>query len=268
MIKRFVYPLILINLMFTTCVFGKEYILELGAGIALGELPHYPGADQTRSFIVPFPFVYYKDESLTIDRQAIRDKLFDNNNVSISITASGAIPVASDDNQARQGMTDLGWVGELGPSLDFQLTPYLQFSLQTRKAIAFSDKKISDIGWRADTKLSVSPPKSISLWKGELKLIAELKLAFANNRYHQYYYGVDIPNVTDERPFYDARSGITQMQFSTGLTWRKDNLWIGAYARMSDLTHAANTSSPLLLDKRQSSAGIAIAWIFKTSKGN
>jgi outer membrane scaffolding protein for murein synthesis (MipA/OmpV family) len=242
-----------------------DYTLEVGAGFTAGQLPEYLGSPDDYEFVLPFPYIYYQDDSLTIAQNTLKDQLYTIGPFELSLSASGAIPVKSRTGSLRAGMPDLGWVGELGPALEYKLSPQLTLAIQARKAIGFENSSFSDVGWHSSTRLMWH--KSLSLHKlGDLILHSELSIDHADSHYHQYYYGVDTSYQTADRAFYAAKSGINNMALSAGLTWRYQQLWLGLYAKYFDLSKAANKASPLLVENNQLSAGIAFSWIFWTNK--
>ena len=245
---------------------ADDYVLEIGAGMALGQLPEYPGSPDDYQFILPLPYIYYRDESLTIDRRAITDQLYTNGDFSLSLSASGSIPVDSDDDSLRAGMPDLGWVAELGPSLEYTLSDELSLAWQIRKATGLNDGSIENVGWRSNAVLTWQRALLSNLKFGELNFNAQLAINYGDSRYHQYYYGVDDEYARASRLSYSANSGLSSTSLSAGITWRYQQLWLGMYFKHFNLSLAANRQSPLLIERNQTSFGLAFAWIFWTNQ--
>jgi outer membrane protein len=88
---------------------------ELGLGLAALSLPDYPGADQGRSYVLPFPYLIYRGERLKANRDGLRGLLFEHPRWDLDISAGGSLPVNSKDNRAREGMDDLDFSFEFGP---------------------------------------------------------------------------------------------------------------------------------------------------------
>ncbi|WP_340679957.1 MipA/OmpV family protein [Paraglaciecola sp.] len=244
---------------------SDDYILEIGMGAAAGQLPEYLGSPDTYEFLLPLPYIYYRDESLTINRNTLSDELYQLGPLSLSLSASGSIPVKSREDSLRSGMPDLGWVGELGPSLDYQIMPELTLALQLRKAIGVEDWSFKDVGWHASTTLIWHKILFVHNNLGELSISSRLSLDYADRNYHQYYYGVALEHQTLNRPLYEAKAGFSHSGMALGLSWRYQQLWLGVYAKYFDLSRAANFSSPLLVNKQQASFGLAFSWIFWTN---
>ncbi|WP_416306491.1 MipA/OmpV family protein [Neptunicella sp. SCSIO 80796] len=251
----------------TLCQASEDYFLEVGAGLVAGQIPEYPGSAQARGFVLPFPYIDYRDDKLTIDRQAIKGELFDSGQFRISLSASGTIPVDNDEGKARDGMPELGWVGELGPSLIYDLNRNWQVKWQVRKATSWRSGKLVNVGWRSELGIGWQQDISSVVGFGKMALQSELSLNFADHRYHQFYYGVEQQYVTADRHYWQARSGVSYTRLSLGLTWRYQQLWLGLYAKYDSFEGAANRQSSLLAVSHQSGFGLAVAWIFLTHDG-
>lgn len=249
------------------CQASDDYFLEIGAGLVAGQLPEYPGAKETRGFLLPFPYIDYRDDKLTIDRQAIKGQLFKYERFRLSVSASGTIPVDNGKGKAREGMQKLGWVGELGPSLIYDLNQNWQIKWQIRKATSWRAGKLIDVGWRWD--YGIGWQKDLSDWvaNGNLHMQSSLNINYADRRYHQFYYGVEQQYVTAERQFWQAGSGYSNAQLAVGLTWRYQKFWLGAYIKHDRFDGAANQQSALLSVNHQTGFGLAMAWLFLIEDG-
>lgn len=234
--------------------------------MALGQLPEYSGSPDDFQFIFPFPYLYYRDESLTIDRRAISDKLYTQGDFSLSLSATGSIPVDSNDDSLRAGMPDLGWVGELGPSLEYKLSDELAIAWQIRKATGIHNGSLENVGWRSSAVLTWQRVLFPNFKYGEINFSSQLAIDYGDKRYHQYYYGVDSEYQTASRARYNSRSGLANAGLSAGITWRYQQLWLGMYIKHINLSLAANKKSPLLVEHNQTSFGLAFAWILWTNQ--
>lgn len=88
---------------------------EVGAGVAPLCLPDYRGSDQSRNYLLPFPWLVYRGDMLKADREGIRARLFGAERVELDVSLSGSVPVNSERNRARAGMPDLHPTAEVGP---------------------------------------------------------------------------------------------------------------------------------------------------------
>lgn len=252
------FGLLLLTLLCQSVLAAEDYVLEIGAGLVAGQIPVYPGAADDYDFILPFPYFYYEDKNLKLERNALAGNLLDKGPWRLRITGSGALPVREDKSSAREGMPELGWVGHLGPQIEYQLSDAASVQWRVHKAVAWDDK-LQSIGWLSE--LALGWGSDLAIRRGTLRLESQLSANFASAAHQDYYYGVSDQYVRVERPDYEARSGLAHLGLSVGLTWRYRQWWVGAYAKYYNLTHAANLDSPLLEETDQVNAGIAIAWI-------
>ena len=60
---------------------------ELGLGLAAVNLPDYPGADQSQSYVLPFPYIIYRGARLKAGREGLRGLLFESKRWDLDISA-------------------------------------------------------------------------------------------------------------------------------------------------------------------------------------
>ena len=236
---------------------------ELGAGVVGLLLPDYRGSDEVRSYLLPVPYVIYRLEWLKADQTGIRSTLFDSEKAEVNLSLSATPPVRSKNNRAREGMSDLRPMVEIGPSLDLHLwrSDGRRFKLDVRTPVraAFTiESHPRDVG------VSLSPTLNFDVagiggrpW--QLGLLAGP--IFATRRQHEYFYGVQESDARPDRPAFDAHGGYGGLQFLVALSRRFEKAWFGAYARYDTLRGAVFGDSPLVRRPYYLSAGFAIAWI-------
>ena len=240
---------------------------EAGAGVAAIDFPDYRGSDERHAYVLPVPYVVYRGEFLKIDREKVRGLFFKNDYAELDVSLNGSVPVKSSDNQARQGMPDLEPTLEIGPSLNLFLLhseakkTYLDLRLPLRPVIDIHAKyqgyvfqpqlnlDVRDLGGNAGLNLGIAA--------GPI---------FADQRYHQYFYGVDAAYATASRPAYQARGGYAGTQFISALSKRFPHYWVGGFVKWDSLHGAVFEDSPLVKRKQNFSAGFAVSWIFAESK--
>lgn len=243
---------------------------EAGAGVAVINFPDYRGSDQRRNWLLPFPYVVYRGEFLRVDEHGMRGLLFESDRVDLNISVNGAIPVDSDDNDARRGMPDLDPTLEIGPTLNFALwrstnaRRKLELRLPLRAVIATDLPHASHEGWLflPNVNIGVEDFMGNAGWKFGLMGGP----IFSDRRYNRYFYAVDPAFATASRPAYTPREGYAGAQLVAGLSKRYRNFWIGGFARWDTLRDAAFEDSPLVKDRRYFAAGFAIAWILGESR--
>ncbi|MBU2871638.1 MipA/OmpV family protein [Colwellia sp. E2M01] len=244
---------------------------SIGMGVSMMSIPDYIGSDQSQFYIVPTPYVFYESDTVVIDRSVFEGNLFNQKNWHLTLDASGSIPVDSDDNEARKGMDDLNWVGELGPSLEYyfvgdnrsQNRTYLDFSI--RKAINTDFRKISDTGWTGQFSLNNKYQFRSGVARGETIVDSSIALLFHSDKYAQYFYAIPTDKATITREAYNAQGGYAGARLSLGATWKREHIWIGLFSRYTYLGNASFENSPLVRSNNNLLVGISIAYIFLNS---
>lgn len=241
---------------------GEKPLWELGAGAAVGSFPAYRGAADQHTYALPIPFLIYRGERVTIDREGLRGELFESERWRLELSADAMVPVQSDDG-LRQGMDDLAPVLELGPSLEYLLQreggTEWRLRLPLRSALAVDLPNISEQGWLFHPNLAFDTDN------GSWEVGASFGPLFATQRYHDYYYGVSPAEATATREAYHAEAGYSGLRLTLGASRYYGNLWVGTFLRYDDLRGAAFINSPLVEQESAWMGGVALAWIFRRS---
>ena len=235
---------------------------ELGIGAAYSRLTDYPGSNENQHYLLPFPYITYQSDKLKLNRSEALGQLFAQGNWALNISLAAALPVNSDDNRRRQGMDDLMWITEIGPTLDYQAYQSTESAVTIRfplrKAIATDLQHWQSTGWRFEPQIR---------WRQQLsntiQLTTQLAALWSTAQYHQYLYGVTAEQAMQQRPQYSADSGFSGWRLSGGLSWRCKNWWFGGFVRYDNLQQAKFNASPLAERQHNISYGLAFAWIFK-----
>jgi outer membrane scaffolding protein for murein synthesis (MipA/OmpV family) len=242
----------------------EKPLLELGAGIGILGNAHYPGSDQSYHQLLPAPYVIYRGERFQAGRSGLTVLLADNPKWELSISANGGLPVDSDDNRAREGMHDLGWLGELGPVLRY--LPFeteggtrLRLELPIRAAISLDDAKLKHRGWTA------TPGVLLERQYRDWKVTGSLVAMFGDRNFNGYFYDVDMPYVTDERPHFQAEGGYLATRLGLTATRKTGRWFFGGFVHAYTLQGATNRSSPLMRQDENFAAGFMVAWVFYSS---
>lgn len=263
-ITQFVLVLLLGALTFSA---HAKSTLELGAGVFTATLPHYPGADQHKTYILPTPYIYYASDEFKIDRNQFTGFMWNNDNWHLDISAGAGISINSDDNTARQDMPDLDWVFELGPSLKYFIDGkpsdtnrwFTEFFV--RKAIATDFGSVDNVGWRYGASMAYQH-QIYSEGKHHVMLSLRGTANFSDDKYLNYYYGVARQYKTQQRNTYSADTGYAGSDLSVGLTYKSPKYWVGGFVRYYALEGATQDDSPLFIKKNSVSAGLGFVWIF------
>ncbi|MBX2858181.1 MAG: MipA/OmpV family protein [Cellvibrionaceae bacterium] len=241
--------------------------MELGLGLGGQYLADYRGSKQTQSAAIPFPIFIYRGKVLRAEGGSIKGRFFSGKRVELNLSAEASLNSGSEDNPLRTGMPQLDSAFELGPSVNINLSGegFQQgFSLRfpVRGIYTLSTEKTSYIGYAFNPKLTWRQP---DIWRG-VRISANIGALWASRQYHDYFYSVDRPFVTDERPFYQARAGFSGVYFKTSISKRKDNFFYGASLRYDYLGATEFEDSPLLETEGYFAVSLGFGWFFWRSK--
>lgn len=243
---------------------------EAGAGAATMRLPDYRGADHSQVYSFPIPYLVYRGEKLKVDRQFIRGELFKSGRAQVELSFNGAPPVRSQDSGARAGMHSLPATGEIGPVLNLTLLEVPQhfksvLELPLRAVVA------ADGGFHLhQAGYTFTPRLDLNLWHaaGRARWSTSFMFGpvFGDRRYNEFYYSVPAADAQPGRPAYAAPGGYAGTQAVLAATRRQGHWWMGAFVRVDGLAGARFTDSPLVRRRHNIAAGLAVSWIFATSR--
>ncbi len=247
----------------------EKPLWELGFGFFTLTSPDYRGSDESRTYLLPFPYIVYRGDIIKISRSGIYSRLLETGRVNFDLSGDASVPTDSTKNAARQGMPDLDATFEIGPALEICLwrnctaDRKLQFRLPVRAVFSTDFGSIESRGGSAHPNLNYDI-KNIGPGAGWNFGIAAGPL-FATERYHDYYYEVAPLYATSTRPAYDARGGYSGSRVTLALSKRFQRIWVGAFARYDSLHDAKFEDSPLVRSDHFFMAGLSVAWVFAES---
>ena len=248
---------------------GGQYPLWEAAIGAVGfTFPDYRGSDQSRVYVLPFPYFVYRGEILKVDRERVRGLFFRRPWLELDLSLGGSVPVDSSRNDARQGMPDLAPVAEVGPSLELILGEKrgehrTTVTLPFRFAGAIPFPEVYGIGWVFTPRLNVDK-YNIGGWSG-FNLGMSFGPVFGSEAFHDYFYSVSPAYATPARPAYTAQGGYGGTQLSVGLSKYYKKFWVSLFARWDQLDGAVFADSPLYKKNTSLITGLAFTWIFAES---
>ncbi|MDR5823734.1 MULTISPECIES: MipA/OmpV family protein [unclassified Caballeronia] len=241
---------------------------EVGVGAGVAAFPHYPGSDQTRAWVFPFPYIVYRGKYLRADRDGVRGQLLDTDRVNFNISVLGSLPVSSRDDNARAGMPDLKPTIEVGPSVEVHLwrsasrDMQLDLRMPVRLGITLESSP-KTVGWQFTPNLNLDFTDV-----GHVSGLHAAVFAgpmFADSKYSDHYYTVAPQYATAARPAFHASGGYAGSQALVSMSRRFSRYWVGAFVRYANLAGAHFDDSPLVRQKSVLSGGIAVAWVFGQS---
>jgi outer membrane scaffolding protein for murein synthesis (MipA/OmpV family) len=240
---------------------------EAGVGIGATTLPHYRGSDQSKTWVLPVPYLVYRGEELKVDDRRFRGLFFDSDRVELEFSLSGSPPV-KDDN-ARRGMPDLDPTLEVGPSLNIALyrsdngMERLEVRLPVRTVFSSDFSHFRQAGWVFQPNLSLDFKNALGNRGWNLGL--QGSLIYTDRRYNQYFYAVDPMFATADRPAFNPSGGYGGTTLLAALSKRFPNFWVGGFAKWDSVSGGVFADSPLVRTRSNFSGGFAIAWILDAS---
>lgn len=246
----------------------QKPLWEFGMGAGALAFPDYRGSDESEVYPVPVPYFLYRGDIFKADGDGARAELLDRKHAELSISVNATIPVDSEDNAARRGMSNLRSTVELGPSLDLHAwrskdgRMKLDVVMPLRAPVTVESSPRS-IGWVFAPRVNLDvgdvaglPGWNFGVGAGPL---------FADRKFHRYFYSVAPRFATPQRPEYQAGGGYSGMQFMAAVSKRYPDFWVGAYVRYDALSGAAFDDSPLVRSKNYIAGGLGFAWMIKQS---
>ena len=246
-----------------TLLNAKEPKIELGAGLAYLSYPNYIGSTTYNLITLPLPYLRYRGDFLTYDKDGLTGKLFGINNLKLELSVAGSLPASSDKGSARDGMPDLELTGEAGFQLAYNIyekgVSQLEFEFPLRGVLSTDFKSISYRG------LISNPQLKYSLNYTHFEWTLRSGVLFGDAEYNSYYYGVNKEYVTPKRSEYRAKSGFNGWRNRVGVTYKKGFWWAGAFISYITLNDSTIEDSPLVETKNALYTGASVAYIFYSS---
>lgn len=224
---------------------------DYGAGFGAVSFEHYPASDQSRTVALPFPTFQYRGKILRADdRDGAHVYLLKDEKFKLELSGYGSPALKSAENNARQGMDDLPWLGALGPKLLFRPSEATEFSLNLYQAVTTDFVMTRTAGLIYETRFVYSwtkPMKSFGPFQEDG--YTDGKWVFSvrggSKEYLALYFEVPSKDATLERPAYDAKEGLLNHSLSYFQTFKSGRaaLYVGGGVHSYDIS--ANRASPL-----------------------
>ncbi|HEV2110825.1 MAG TPA: MipA/OmpV family protein [Gammaproteobacteria bacterium] len=243
--------------------------LELGIGVGSVRYPDYPGAIETRSLTLPFPYVVFRNPHLRVNNNRVRGIVLARSNWSLDLDFSGQPYVESDRTRERLGMPDLDWLGQVGPALrylaweDAAGATELDAVVPLRAAVGAQGLTLHHRGWVFAPRLELD--HDLPDGPDHLDWDVNLTAVLDDRSYNQYYYGVAPEFATASRPEYAAAGGFAGYRAEFGFSLHRGDLIYGAFVNYTSLHGAVFLASPLVGRSDGLSFGLSLSWILQRS---
>lgn len=262
------YFLLCLLTAFSHLVFASQAARpKFEAGIAAGAfwLPDYPASERIRSRTLALPYGIYRGDVLRADREGgLRGRFLKSDRFDLSLSASAAFPANSEHNDARRGMPDLDWIGEIGPRLVYFAlrgpVATLNISVPVRFVFSTDFAHFQERGWTFNPELQF---RHKTLFDPTMAISFSWGFNWATENLHDYFYEVEPKYAQPGRPTYDAKAGYLGSHMSLSLSKALDpniNVFIGVSQGRYD--GAKNRSSPLFKDHISESYFLGLSWGF------
>ncbi len=224
-------------------------------------LPHYRGSDEYNIYAFPLPYLVYRGKILKADREGLKGVFRESEFFETGLSLDGS-PPSYQKNQAREGMSDIGAIVEIGPMIRFfaagreRLQP-LHLITAIRMAISVdpADLSTNARGVRGEIKAVY---RNRTLFENA-SFGMSAGMDFADRAYNGYFYDVAPDDVTASRPAYRSQGGYAG--FSLSLNGQKEigDRWsLGGYYRWDNLSGSIFRDSPLVKTENNHIFGCAL----------
>ena len=240
---------------------------EIGVGGFTGSQQAYPGADQQTTRTLVLPYAIYRGRVLRSDSGSVGLRAVRTPRFEFDLGLAGSLGSNSSRIDARRGMVDLGTLIEVGPRIRWALSDPAPTDGSGRWRLDLPLRAVFDISdGFANRGIAFEPRVTYETrlqgWGWSVSggaIVGSRKLA-------DTFYGVAPQFATADRPAYTARSGLIAWRASTSVS-RSIMPGLRGFAtlRMDTVAGAANEDSPLVRQRNGWSAGLGLAYTFKTS---
>ncbi len=239
---------------------------DWGFGAVPLVINHYRGSDQFKPYIIPSPYLSYRGDTIEAEQSWVRGKLYANDWFALKISMIVGLAVESEDNDARRGMDDLGYMFEAGPMLIVNLwrsadrRHLLTFEAPVRQVFATDFRDIDRVGIFSVPYLNFT--SAPGQWSFGCTTEFSVAAMFADRKYHSYFYSVSPAHALPERPAYQARGGYSGIQLALILNRRLGSIQLIPFIRYDYLRRAVFEDSPLVLTPHYFVFGMGTFYVF------
>lgn len=226
-------------------------VFEAGIAGGGGWLPAYPASDQNRWRGLAVPYIIYRGDLFRADDSGLRARAALADGIELTVSASGGVNGSSRDITAREGMPDLEWLGEIGPTLRFTLwrgddpAAPRRILIDTPLRAVFSTDW-SSVSFRGFTFAPDIAYEHVNFLSPFARLRLSAGVAFGTERYGDYFYEVDREYARPDRAAFDGRAGYVGARVSASYRLPlNERLSVVVGGRVENFSGAANADSPL-----------------------
>ena len=237
--------------------------------------PDYPASDEYHVNGLALPYPIYRGDILRLGEDAIaRAVALKSSRFEFDVSLDGSFNASSDDNEARRGMPDLDYMGEVGPQLTIHARKFdlgdmgrgaLDVALQARLVASTDFTSIESRGFVFEPELVYNHYRFLGT---KFNLYASVAPVFASEDLMDYFYEVDREYVRTDRPEYDASAGYLGTELKLGFSRQlTDSLHVYLGGTLGFHQGATNHDSPLFKQETTAAAAFGFVWsLYKSDK--
>ncbi len=246
----------------------QKPLWEVGVGAGGAYSPDYSAASENSLRGIGFPYFVYRGEFFRIGDGAVaKGVLVESQSYDFDLSFDAAFDADSDENEARQGMQDLDFIGEFGPQLTIHLLKEedtkIDLALPVRAAFSTDFSNLDFRGYVFNPEASL---RKTNLFP-DIDLYLAGSLVFASEKLQDYFYQVAPEFETVDRLAYDAKGGYMGSNLTFGIGVRKfENFRFFVGGQVNYFEGAENELSPLFKDDLNFSLGFGFVYTFYQSE--
>jgi len=242
-----------------------EFVIGAGGTYS----PDYPAADKNSLHGLALPYVIYRGDIIRLGEDDIAKGVFiDNDYTELNVSLAASFNANSNDNNARRGMPDLDYLGEIGPQLKIKLGELYggktELQLPVRAVFSTDFSRVDHRGYLFNPRFYY---ERINIFNSSIDVTSSIGCSFATKKLHEYFYRVEPRFATATRPAYEADGGYLGSKLTLGLSYGiTDRIRAYVGGQVGYYGGAANEDSPLFRQKVNSSVHVGFTWsIFQSN---
>lgn len=241
------------------------------AGVAVGAVSAqtYAGADRRELYWAAAPYIVYRGRHVRAAGRSVRLVLYERPGFWTDLSGGGWLPVDTGDNPVRAGMPDLDFTLQAGPRVNYLVRGSRAGDTILRLAVrgVWSVDGVDEISHRG---FIAQPAVRVGVRPGgpdaRLSAAVTLSTLWGDAEHNGYFYNVEAPYVTPERPAYRSGPGLVWTAVGMSVGWRfTPRLRLSLSVDFKTLAGSVVEDSPLVTDRNAVTVGAGLVWVFKQS---
>lgn len=246
-------------------VHGKLPLYEWGLAAGSGYLSDYPASEQGRARFIGLPTFRYRGKVFRADKKGTRARFFKTEKTDVDMSFGASFPANSENNDAREGMKDLDWLGEIGPRLNLMIYKDPKNTIEIELPVRFVFS--TDFSFTKHRGYRFYPQIDFRRKVNEnFKFSFSIKMNWATEELSDYFYQVSKQDITSKRAAYNAKPGYIGSDLSYFISYNSDDIFYILGAKYGNYEGSANTNSPLYKAKEDISVFFGLSYFFYKSK--